>query len=195
MGSTRSPAIETAATRPPMTSRAPGPLALLALGLGLGLAMLFASARAEIPDSYSPVILTANPESAAERVFDLTPAFERARRLNRRVLIYLGAAECPPCRRYTGFLIEHERELRPLFGRVVVVDVRTSIRGPRPTFLLDGQRYSTLEFKAYMGNIDPGLSYPTWWLVDNAGRQVRSLPRGVEQFLDVSRYRDWLAAN
>lgn len=157
------------------------------------LAFWCAGAMAEIPASYAPVVLTANPDTPAERVFDLSPAFAQARRQQRAVLIYIGASDCPPCRVYTAFLSEHARELRPVFDKLVVVDVRTTIRGPRPTFVLDGRKYSTLEFKALMGNTDPGLAYPTWWLVDASGRQVRPLPRGVENFLDVSRYREWLA--
>ncbi len=162
---------------------------ILALLLGLFIAPVLA----EIPDSYAPIVVRANPDSASERVFDLGPAFERARRQGRPVLIYLGAAECPPCQRYTQFLKDHEREMRPLLDKVVVVDVRTTIRGPRPTFLFGGNKYSTLEFKAFIGNADPGLAYPTWWLVNADGRQLRPLPRGVEQFVDVSRYRQWLA--
>ena len=163
--------------------------------LALAVALLAGGALAEIPGSYSPIVLRADPDSASERVFDLTPAFEKARRQKRAVLIYVGAADCPPCQLYTRFLSQHEREMRPLLDRVVLVDVRTTIRGPRPTFLFDGRKYGTLEFKAFMGNADPGLAYPTWWLVNADGRQIKPLPRGVEQFLDVDRYREWLAGS
>jgi thioredoxin-related protein len=152
------------------------------------------SAHAEIPAGYSPVVLYPQRDTAQERVFDLTDAFERARRSGKPLLVYLGAAECPPCRQYTRFLSAHEADLRASFGKVVVVDVRTSIRGPRPTFVVDGHRYSTLEFKAVIGNTHPGLSYPTWWLISPEGRQVRQLPRGVEHFLDVKSHADWLSA-
>lgn len=160
--------------------------------LALALALVAAGAFAEIPASYGPIVLRPNPDSASERVFDLSPAFDKARRQKRAVLIYVGAADCPPCQLYTRFLIEHEREMRPVLDKVVLADVRTSIRGPRPTFLFDGRKYSTLEFKALMGNSDPGLAYPTWWLVNGEGRQIKPLPRGVEQFLDIGRYREWL---
>lgn len=163
------------------------PLTALVLALGT------AGAFAEIPAAYAPIVLRAAPDSASERVFDLTPAFERARQRRRAVLIYLGASDCPPCQRYSRFLSEHERELRPVLDRVVLVDVRTSIRGPRPSFVFDGRKFSTLEFKALMGNADPGLAYPTWWLVNAEGRQIKPLPRGVAQFLEVGRYREWLA--
>ncbi len=161
--------------------------------LALALALVAASAFADIPSSYTPIVLHADPDTDTERVFDLTPAFEAARRHKRAVLIYVGAADCPPCQLYTRFLSEHEHEMKPVLDKVVLVDVRTTIRGPRPTFQFDGHKYSTLEFKAFMGNTDPGLAYPTWWLVNADGRQIRPLPRGVEHFLDVSRYRKWLA--
>lgn len=161
--------------------------------LALCLALLAAGASAEIPASYGPVVLRANPDTAAERVFDLTPAFDRARRQERAVLIYVGAADCPPCQLYTRFLTERERDLRPILEKVVLVEVSTTIRGPRPSFLLDGHKFSTLEFKRFMGNSDAGLAYPTWWLVNVEGRQIRQLPKGVEHFLDVDRYREWLA--
>ena len=159
----------------------------------LAIALFAAGASAEIPDSYAPIVLHANPDTAAERVFDLTPAFERARSQNRAVLIYVGASDCPPCQLYTRFLTERKREMEPLLQKVVLVDVRTTMRGPRPTFLLDGHKFGTLEFKRYMGNSDAGLAYPTWWLVNAEGRQIKPLPRGVVHFLDVDRYREWLA--
>jgi hypothetical protein len=73
------------------------------------------------------------------------------------------------------------------------VDIRTSIRGARPTFVLDGRRFSVAEFKALIGDTDPGLSYPTLWLIGPGGRQLRPLPRGVDQLLDVASYAQWLA--
>jgi thiol-disulfide isomerase/thioredoxin len=182
-----------AASCDPSAPDASGAMMIMrALAAGL-LACAALWSHAEIPASYSPVVLHAQPDTAEERVFDLTAAFERARRSGKPVLIYLGAAECPPCRQYTQFLSEHEAQLRAPFGKVIVVDVRTSIRGPRPTFVFDGHRYSTLEFKAVIGNTQPGLSYPTWWLISPQGRQVRQLPRGVEQFLDVKSHAEWLS--
>jgi thiol-disulfide isomerase/thioredoxin len=151
------------------------------------------AARAEIPAGYSPMVLQAPAASVDERVFDLTAAFRRARDEGKPLLVYLGAPDCPPCREYTQFLRDHEAALAPLFAKAVVVDIRTSIRGPRPTFVLDGRRYSVAEFKALIGNTDPGLSYPTLWLIGPRGRQLRALPRGVDQLLDVASYAQWLA--
>lgn len=161
--------------------------------LALAIALIAAGAAAEIPGNYAPIVLRANPDSAVERVFDLAPAFERARHQKRAVLIYVGASDCPPCQLYTRFLTERERDMRPVLEKVVLVDVRTTMRGPRPTFLFDGHKFTTLEFKRFIGNSDAGLAYPTWWLLNAEGRQIRPLPRGVVHFLDVERYREWLA--
>jgi hypothetical protein len=161
--------------------------------LAAGLLLVALGARAEIPDIYAPLVVRAAPDTSAERVFDLTGAFDTARRLNRPLFVYVGAADCPFCKQYTQFLESHGREMHPVFTKVVLVDIRATLRGPRPTFTLHGQRYSTVEFKALIGDTNPGLSYPTWWLLTPDAKQVRQLPRDVEQFIDVKRYDEWFA--
>jgi thioredoxin-related protein len=157
------------------------------------LLLLAVAAQAEIPAAYSPIVLQAPAAGVDERVFDLTAAFRRAREEGKPLLVYLGAPDCPACREYTRFLRDHQSALAALFANAVVVDIRTSIRGPRPTFVLDGRRYGVAEFKALIGNTDPGLSYPTLWLIDPHGRQVRPLPRDLDHLLDVASYAEWLA--
>jgi len=76
---------------------------------------------------------------------------------------------------------------------VILVDIRTTVRGPRPTFTLRGRKYSTAEFKALIGDTNPGFSYPTWWLLTPDAKQLRQLPRDVEEFVDVKRYDQWFA--
>jgi len=83
--------------------------------------------------------------------------------------------------------------MRPVFTKVILVDIRTTVRGPRPTFTLRGRKYSTAEFKALIGDTNPGFSYPTWWLLTPDAKQVRQLPRDVEEFVDVKRYGEWFA--
>jgi len=160
-----------------------------------GLALVALAVHAEIPDRYEPLVVTGVAEGGAQRVFDLTAAFDKARQEHKPLFIYLGAAECPACREYTRFLEEHVKEMRPLFARVVLVDIRTTVRGPRPTFAVHGTRYSTAEFKALVGDSDPDLPYPSWWLLTPAGRQVRQLPRGVNHFLDVKSNAYWLTGS
>jgi thiol-disulfide isomerase/thioredoxin len=70
--------------------------------------LLVQAVRAEIPEAYHPIVVKA-PFSLSERVFDLTPGFAKAKAMNMPVLVYLGAADCPPCKEYTKFLKEHEK--------------------------------------------------------------------------------------
>jgi hypothetical protein len=161
------------------------------------LAILFVAAmgavRAEIPAAYGPVVLEPAAGSGAEQVFDLSVPLELARTQHKRLFVYLGAPECSACRSYTLFLREHERELRPLLERFVVVDLRSSLRARRPAFVVMGRRYSTSEFKELIGDRDPDLPYPTWWLLTPAPREVRQLPRGVNHFVDLKSHEQWLA--
>lgn len=149
--------------------------------------------HAEIPADYGPMVVQPGLGSAGEQVFDLSPALQQARREHKRLFVYLGAAECTACRRYTAFLETHEREMRPLLGRFVVVDLRASLRsGRRPLFVVDERQYSTAEFKARIGDSDPDLPYPTWWILTPAAKEVRQLPRGVNHFVDVRSHASWL---
>jgi len=100
----------------------------------LGLLFFFIqSVHAEIPDAYQPLVI--KPAfSFTERRVDLTPALLQARRLNKPLLVYLGAYDCPPCKRYTGFLENHVEAMRPALDAVVVLDIRTWLKGPKLVF-------------------------------------------------------------
>lgn len=162
--------------------------------LAIFFAAMLSVAHAEIPAAYGPLVLEPVPSNGAEQVFDLSAPLQLARTQHKRLFVYLGAPECSACRSYTIFLQEHEREMRPLLDRLVVVDLRSSLRARRPTFVVSGRTYSTSEFKALIGDRDPDLPYPTWWLLTPAPKEVRQLPRGVNHFVDVESYAQWLAA-
>lgn len=87
------------------------------------------AAYAAVPDAYHPLVVVA-PASETERVFDITAAIERAKSERKPVYLYLGAEDCGPCKVYSKFLLENEAELIAEFRKVVLVDVRTSIKGP-----------------------------------------------------------------
>jgi len=154
--------------------------------------MALETAHAEIPEPYKPMVVSASA-SGSLRVFDLTAAFDKARQLHKPIFIYLGAADCPACKQYSLFLEQHEKEMRPLFAKVVLVDIRASVRGPKPVFQIHGTMYSTADFKALVGDTDPDLPYPTWWLLTEDGKQVRQLPRGVNHFTKVKLHAHWLS--
>jgi hypothetical protein len=143
-----------------------------------------APVSATIPDEYVPLVVKA-PFAFTERVFDLTPAVELARRERKPLFIYLGAADCPPCVEYKHFLTKHREELRDAFSRVVLVDIRTWIRGPAIHFTVDGRRYTFDEFKAQVGDVTTQFTYPYFWFVSADLKQLRQLPRGSRNYLSV----------
>jgi PQQ-dependent catabolism-associated CXXCW motif protein len=148
--------------------------------------LLFAAQAAygEIPAFYHPMEISP-PFSFSERLIDLTPAFEKARQLNKPLLVYLGANDCPPCKHYTAFLEQHEEEMKPVFAKLVVVDIRTWLKGPKLIFQIYDKRYNIVQFKALVGDTNKGLFYPTWWLLTPEGKQVRQLPQSSFYFTSV----------
>jgi thiol-disulfide isomerase/thioredoxin len=153
------------------------------------LSLLFTpAARAEIPDFFEPVVVS-SPFSFSERLFDLTPAFQKARQLHQPLLVYLGASDCPPCRDYTLFLERHKAEMKPLFAGLVLVDIRTWLRGATPVFRIDGQRYSVEQFKALVGDTRAGFYYPSWWLLASDGHALKELPRYEANYATVEAHR------
>lgn len=162
--------------------------------LALCLASACLSAAAQIPDSYRPMVIEP-PLSLSARVIDLTPAVDRARREGKPLYLYLGARDCPPCKAYTGFLQANREALQPAFDQVVVADVRTWLRGPALVFKIGEQHYTAAEFKALVGDVNQGLSYPSYWLLTPQLRQVRQFPKGggletVAQQLEALRLPD-----
>ena len=79
------------------------------------LALLAVAANAAgIPPAYTPLVI--EPMIAEGRSeFDLGPALARAKRENKRLYVYLGASDCPYCRRYENFMRKNADELVPHF--------------------------------------------------------------------------------
>jgi len=153
----------------------------------VALLFLVQAARAELPEVYHPIVVKP-PFSLSERVFDLTPAFEKAKAKNMPVLVYLGAADCPPCKEYTKFLEMHEKELVPVFAKFVVVEIRTWLRGGALVFKIGEHKYTDAQFTSLIGDVNPGRYYPAWWLLTPEARQVRQLPSGSSNFLNVNNH-------
>ena len=150
----------------------------------LSLLFVVQIARAEIPDAFEPLVV--KPAfSFSERRIDLTPAFEKARRLNKPILVYLGAADCPPCKDYTAFLQRHQEEMKVVFSEMVLVDIRTWLTGAKLTFQIRDKTYTVEEFKNHIGDSNAELYYPSWWLLTVEGKQVRQLPHGTSLYSSV----------
>lgn len=142
------------------------------------------SAHAAIPDSYAPWVVEA-PFSLRERVFDLTPAVQTAQKNGQALFIYLGAADCPPCVQYKQFLKQNAAELKPAFAKVVVVDIRTWLRGPTMVLKINDQRLSFKQFKTMVGDSTTSLLYPSFWLLSPDLKQIKQLLSGTSNYLSV----------
>jgi len=153
------------------------------------LSLFFAAqvAHADIPEVFHPLVVSP-PFSFSERLIDLTPAFEKAKQLNKPLLIYLGAEDCSWCKTYTEFLEKHEEEMKAAFAKLLVVDIRTWLRGPKLIFEIYNKRYNIVQFKALVGDANKGLFYPTWWLLTPDGKQVHQLPQSTLNFTSVSNH-------
>jgi len=86
------------------------------------------------------------------------------------------------------FLERHKQEMAPTFAKVVLVDIRTWLRGPKLTFQISDKRYNVAEFKALVGDTNKGLFYPSWWLLTPEGKQLRQMPQGSSNFTSVDNH-------
>ena len=145
-------------------------------------------AVAGIPDGYKLIVIRP-PFSLTERVVDLTPVIKKARSEGKPILLYMGAQDCPPCRRYEAFLKEHQSELASVYERLTLVEVRSWIEGPKLVFRTENRRYSVSEFKATLGDTNKGFTWPYWWLISQDLRQIRQLPQGSKHYLDVENHK------
>jgi len=140
---------------------------------------------AEIPEFFHPLVIKPSL-SSSERLVDLTPAFEKAKQLSRPMLVYLGAQDCEPCKRYTAFLEKNKEVMKPLLAKVVLVDIRTWLEGPQLIFKVYDKRYTDAKFKAFVGDTRKGLFYPTLWYLSPEGKQIRQLPQSVFYFTTLA---------
>lgn len=171
------------------------PIALTTLRVVLfaWLAAFATWAAAGLPLAYEPVVVM--PTGAPERAeFDLRPAIEKARIEGRRIYLYLGARDCPYCRRYEAFLATHATELRPHFAGYLVVDLRSSLAAGAASVVLHTTlgRQTYAEFQAAIGDVRQRLVYPTVWLLDSDLKPLMQMPQGAGTFQTVPEQIDIL---
>ena len=107
----------------------------LALLLALGFAATAPAFAAGFPAAYAPTVVL--PTALAEQrfEFDLSAPLARAAREHKRLYVYLGASDCPFCRKYEAFLTTHAGELVPEFAKdYLVVDLRSLEEAPVSPF-------------------------------------------------------------
>ena len=157
--------------------------------LALCLATLAPGATAAgIPAPYAALVI--EPAGLpARHEFDLSAALARARRENKRLYVYLGASDCPYCRKYEAFLEQNAQELVPQFRpQYIVVDLRSALSvtanllyirvGDRSLAYADFQR-SIGDERARM------LVYPSVWLLDADAKPLMQMPAGTGTFQTV----------
>ena len=69
-------------------------------------------------------------------------------------------------------------QLKPHFDKVVLIDIRTTLRGSKLSFKIHDLSYSFQEFKYLVGDNNAVMAFPSYWLISPAGRQVKQLPHG-----------------
>lgn len=164
-----------------------------AVAAGWGFSMATAAA-AGIPPAYGamvvePAMLSASAGQPARAEFDLTAAQARAQREKKHLYVYLGADDCPYCRRYEAFLAAHAGELVPHFkARYLVVDLRSSlsVKSGALYVKVDGQSRPYVQWQESMGDERARmLVYPSVWLLDAAMKPLMQMPAGTGTFQTV----------
>jgi len=164
-------------------SRRLGPAAIA------GMLVLLASAAhaVGIPPAYTPMVVEPTIVSGHSE-FDLGPALARAKRENKRLYVYLGASDCPFCRRYEAFLGKNSDELAPLFKPWIVVDLRSSLSttGNKLFIRLGDSALAYADFQRSIGDQRARmLVYPSVWLFDTQLKPLMQMPAGTGTFETV----------
>ena len=158
----------------------------------IGSALLWASgtAHAALPAPYNPLVL--QPAGGPDRFeFDLTAALAQARRERKRLYVYLGASDCPFCRRYEAFLARNAEALVPQFNQhnYLVVDLRSSLSATA-TKLFIRIGASSLVYADFQRSIGDErarlLVYPSVWLLDAQAKPLMQMPAGTGTFETVA---------
>lgn len=146
------------------------------------------AAAAGLPPRYAPTVI--QPQGLPERYeFDLSAALQRARAQNKRLYVYLGADDCPYCRKYEAFLERNADALAPQFAKdYLVYDLRSSLKvqADRLRFRIGSQAWSYQDFMRKLGDERARLLvYPSVWLLDGQGRPLMQMPAGTGTFETV----------
>jgi len=163
---------------------------LVSATLGLVCWALSAVALAGIPAPYQAMVVEPRVSGTpATWEFDLAPALQRARKEGRSLYVYLGASDCPYCRKYEAFLAEHAKALLPHFrDKYIVVDLRSELNVQARQLVLrtDTLKLPYADFQKAIGDQRARLLvYPSVWLLDAAGKPLMQMPAGTGTFQTV----------
>ena len=140
-----------------------------------------------IPADYAPIVV--EPSRTADRSeFDLTAAFAKAARENKRLYVYLGAHDCAFCRRYEAFLKHNAAELLPHFKPYLIVDLHSALatNAQRLHIRVGAKSLPYAEFQQSLNDERVRmLVYPSVWLLDARGKPLMQMPAGTGTFETV----------
>ncbi len=161
---------------------------LAAAIVGIAIALPSARVHAAFPAAYSPIVV--EPTIDGERQsFDLRTAQARARAEKKALYVYLGAHNCPYCRKYEAFLAAHARELAPHFAKdYLVVDLRGDVRktGEKVMLRTEALDLPYFAFQEAIGDQRTRvLTYPNVWLLSVDGKPLMQMPSGAGTFETV----------
>jgi thiol-disulfide isomerase/thioredoxin len=162
---------------------------LILTTLTLLLAATPLAARAGVPRPYGAMVI--EPVLAnGHAEFDLGPALVRARREGKWLYVYLGASDCPYCRKYEAFLEQNATELVPHFAKkYLVVDLRSTLSVTSKALYLKVGATSLpyAEFQNSLGDERARmLVYPSVWLLDGTPKPLMQMPAGTGTFQTVA---------
>ncbi len=142
-----------------------------------------------IPAAYAPIVIEPAATGNADHIeFDLTAAQARAQREGKRLYVYLGASDCPYCRRYEAFLAKNADELVPHFKPYLVVDLHSSLSttAGRLYIRVGNKSLPYAEFQQSLGDERARmLVYPSVWLFDAQMKTLMQMPAGTGTFQTV----------
>ena len=154
----------------------------------LAFALALPAAAEGLPAAYGAIVVQPAAEPARHE-FDLGAALERARREGKRLYVYLGASDCPYCRKYEAFLEANAAELVPQFAKdYLVLDLRSSlsVHADRLYFRIGDNSLPYAEFMRKLGDERARqLVYPSVWLFDGQAKPLMQMPAGTGTFETV----------
>lgn len=153
----------------------------------IGLLAAWPARSAGISPAYAPVVIEAS-RSADRAEFDLSAVQRRAQREKKWLYVYLGAHDCPYCRRYEAFLEQNATELAPQFHKYIVVELRSALSiHARLLHIRVGER--SLPYADFQRSIGDErarqLVYPSVWLFDANLKPLMQMPAGTGTFQTV----------
>ena len=148
------------------------------------------AAQAAMPAAYKALVVEA--QGLPERwEFDLGPAVAQAKQEGKRLYVYLGARDCPYCRKYEAFLDKNSAELVPRFAerRYLIVELRSalSVQAGRLYIRVGGKSRAYADFQRDIGDERARqLVYPSVWLLDTNVKPLMQMPAGTGTFETVA---------